>query len=121
VISTVPHARSQPHVRRVLDLPLHPGHQPGPAAHGLPEFNLIVCDEAHRTAGAIFENEDESAFVRVHDGNFIHARKRLYMTATLRIYVDTAKVSGAYSGASWTPIPEHRGQQNGASWTALVK
>jgi predicted helicase len=62
------------------------------ARHGLPAFDLIVCDEAHRTTGAIFENEDESAFVRVHDAGFIHARKRLYMTATPRIYGDAAKV-----------------------------
>ncbi len=60
--------------------------------HGLPAFDLIVCDEAHRTTGAIFEDEDESAFVRVHDGDFIHARRRLYMTATPRIYGDAAKV-----------------------------
>ncbi|PKN23869.1 MAG: damage-inducible protein, partial [Deltaproteobacteria bacterium HGW-Deltaproteobacteria-22] len=60
--------------------------------HGLPAFDLIVCDEAHRTTGAIFEDEDESAFVRVHDAGFIHARKRLYMTATPRIYGDAAKV-----------------------------
>src|ERR1035437_332377 len=26
--------------------------------HGLAEFDLIVCDEAHRTTGAIFESED---------------------------------------------------------------
>ncbi len=62
------------------------------ARHGLPAFDLIVCDEAHRTTGAIFEDEDESAFVRVHDADFIRARRRLYMTATPRIYGDAAKV-----------------------------
>jgi predicted helicase len=61
------------------------------ANHGLPPFDLIVCDEAHRTTGAKFENEDESAFVRVHDGNVIRAAKRIYMTATPRIYGDAAK------------------------------
>lgn len=59
--------------------------------HGLGEFDLVVCDEAHRTTGATFEDQDESAFVRVHDANYIRARKRLYMTATPRIYADTAK------------------------------
>ena len=59
--------------------------------HGLDEFDLIVCDEAHRTTGATFEDQDESAFVRVHDAGYIRARKRLYMTATPRIYADTAK------------------------------
>lgn len=61
------------------------------ANHGLPPFDLIVCDEAHRTTGARFEDEDESAFIRVHDGNVIRAAKRLYMTATPRIYGDAAK------------------------------
>jgi predicted helicase len=61
------------------------------AKHGLPPFDLIVCDEAHRTTGAKFEDESESAFIRVHDGNVIRAARRLYMTATPRIYGDAAK------------------------------
>jgi predicted helicase len=61
--------------------------------HGLPDFDLIICDEAHRTTGAIFESEEESAFVRVHDADYIHAKKRLYMTATPRIYADSAKAT----------------------------
>lgn len=60
--------------------------------HGLPAFDLIVCDEAHRTTGATFGDEDESNFVKVHDASFIQASKRLYMTATPRIYGDNAKV-----------------------------
>lgn len=54
---------------------------------GLADFDLIVCDEAHRTTGVSFEgDEQESAFVRVHDATYIRAAKRLYMTATPRIY-----------------------------------
>lgn len=49
-------------------------------------FDLIICDEAHRTTGVTLKGDDESAFVRVHDNNFIHARKRMYMTATPRLY-----------------------------------
>lgn len=60
--------------------------------HGLPPFDLIICDEAHRTTGATFGDEDESNFVKVHDASFIQATKRLYMTATPRIYGDNAKV-----------------------------
>lgn len=60
---------------------------------GLADFDLIVCDEAHRTTGATFGDDDESAFVRVHDANYIRSAKRLYMTATPRIYGDTAKAS----------------------------
>lgn len=56
------------------------------------EFDLIVCDEAHRTTGVTLSDEDESSFVKVHDNDFIKAKKRLYMTATPRIYADTAKM-----------------------------
>lgn len=60
-------------------------------AHGLADFDLIVCDEAHRTTGATFEGDDESAFVSVHDADYLRAAKRLYMTATPRIYGNEAK------------------------------
>lgn len=59
--------------------------------HGLADFDLIVCDEAHRTTGATFSDDDESNFVKVHDASFIRSAKRLYMTATPRIYGDSAK------------------------------
>ena len=59
--------------------------------HGLADFDLIVCDEAHRTTGATFGDDDESNFVKVHDAGFIRSDKRLYMTATPRIYGDNAK------------------------------
>ncbi|MDR2968163.1 MAG: DEAD/DEAH box helicase family protein, partial [Tannerellaceae bacterium] len=54
-------------------------------------FDLIVCDEAHRTTGVTLSNEDESAFVKVHSNDFIQAGKRMYMTATPRLYHDDAK------------------------------
>lgn len=60
---------------------------------GLADFDLIICDEAHRTTGATFDDEKESNFVKVHDADFIRAAKRLYMTATPRIYGDAAKAS----------------------------
>ena len=61
------------------------------AKHGLGEFDLIVCDEAHRTTGATLAGEDESSFVMVHDNRTIRGRKRLYMTATPRIFRDDVK------------------------------
>jgi predicted helicase len=61
------------------------------AQHGMPAFDLIVCDEAHRTTGATFDGEDQSNFVKVHDNAVIQGRKRLYMTATPRIYGEGAK------------------------------
>lgn len=60
---------------------------------GLADFDLIICDEAHRTTGATFDGEEESNFVRVHDADFIRAAKRLYMTATPRIFGEHAKAS----------------------------
>ena len=56
------------------------------ATNGM-EFDLILCDEAHRTTGA----EDKSFFSSVHKDSYIHGKKRLYMTATPRIYSDVIK------------------------------
>ena len=56
---------------------------------GLPAFDLVICDEAHRTTGRMHGEDgraDETAFVRVHDNAWIDARRRLYMTATPRVY-----------------------------------
>ena len=61
--------------------------------HGLAGFDLIICDEAHRTTGATYEDEDDSSFVKVHDATFIQGSKRLYMTATPRIYADSTKAT----------------------------
>lgn len=54
-------------------------------------FDLIICDEAHRTTGVILKDKDESNFVKVHKNEFIKAKKRLYMTATPRLYDDSSK------------------------------
>ncbi|MFW2588136.1 DEAD/DEAH box helicase [Sagittula sp. SSi028] len=59
--------------------------------HDLPEFDLVICDEAHRTTGVTLKDEDDSTFVRIHDNAYVAAKKRLYMTATPRIFADTAK------------------------------
>ena len=61
--------------------------------YGLADFDLIICDEAHRTTGAKFEGEDESAFIRVHNNDYIRAAKRLYMTATPRVFGISAKAT----------------------------
>ncbi len=54
--------------------------------NGFPEFDLIICDEAHRTTGYTVPGTNDSAFVKVHDAGYIKAKKRLYMTATPRLY-----------------------------------
>jgi predicted helicase len=59
--------------------------------HKMPRFDLIICDEAHRTTGATLDGQAESNFVRVHNDEVICGEKRLYMTATPRIFGDSAK------------------------------
>lgn len=66
---------------------------------GLPTFDLIICDEAHRTTGVTLANQDESHFVKIHDADFIKGTKRLYMTATPRLYGDDAKTKASEAGA----------------------
>ena len=63
---------------------------------GAPPFDLILCDEAHRTTGIERPEDDKtSPFVLVHDGERIKAGKRLYMTATPRLYTASAKEKAA--------------------------
>lgn len=67
-------------------------------AMGFPTFDLIICDEAHRTTGVRDEtmsDADVSAFQIVHDNMRVQGYKRVYMTATPRIYGDTAKRKAA--------------------------
>ena len=56
------------------------------------EVDLIICDEAHRTTGAILKDKAESNFTKVHNNDYIKAEKRLYMTATPRLYSANVKV-----------------------------
>lgn len=60
-------------------------------AEGLDDFDLVICDEAHRTTGVTLAGADESNFVRIHDADYIKAARRLYMTATPRLFDDTVK------------------------------
>ncbi|MBS3029638.1 MAG: DEAD/DEAH box helicase [Dolichospermum sp. DET50] len=66
---------------------------------GLPEFDLIICDEAHRTTGVTISGEDESYFVKVHNQDFLKSKKRLYMTATPKIYSQDTKVQAQENDA----------------------
>ena len=62
---------------------------------GAPPFDLILCDEAHRTTGIERPGDKTSPFVLVHDAERIRAARRLYMTATPRLYTDSAKARAA--------------------------
>ncbi len=60
---------------------------------GAPAMDIALCDEAHRTTG--IEREERSAFALIHDGRRIRAGKRLYLTATARLYTEAAKQKAA--------------------------
>ena len=59
--------------------------------NGAPQFDIIFCDEAHRTTGVDRPGDKTSPFVLVHDADRIRANKRLYMTATAKLYTESAK------------------------------
>ena len=52
---------------------------------GAPKFDLALVDEAHRTTGYL-DDDRRSLFQLIHTEDKIKADKRLYMTATPRIY-----------------------------------
>ena len=62
---------------------------------GAPAFDIILCDEAHRTTGIDAPEDTTSPFVLVHDSERIRAEKRLYMTATPRLYTEGVKAKAA--------------------------
>lgn len=82
-------------------------------AEGVPDFDLIVCDEAHRTTGVTLAGDEESAFVRVHNQDYVKGKKRLYMTATPRIYADASRSKAEEAGAVLTDMnnPEYYGEE----------
>ena len=67
--------------------------------HGAPAFDLVLCDEAHRTTGVESPDDDTSPFVLVHNADRIRAKKRLYMTATPRLYTERTKAKAANHNA----------------------
>ena len=58
---------------------------------GFGRFDLVICDEAHRTTGVTVKGEESSTFTKVHDEELLDAKKRLYMTATPRLYDESSK------------------------------
>ena len=66
---------------------------------GMDDFDLVICDEAHRTTGVTLAGEDASNFVKIHDEKYIKASKRLYMTATPRLFDDNIKGKAAEHSA----------------------
>ena len=73
------------------------------ALHGAPAFDLAIADEAHRTTGALAGGRGANGagkvdFQEIHDDSRLRARKRLYMTATPRIYTERSKSKLAQKG-----------------------
>ncbi len=67
---------------------------------GLNGIDLIICDEAHRTVGAMYssnERDDKNAFTLCHSDENIKAKKRLYMTATPKVYSESSKAKAKES------------------------
>ena len=58
---------------------------------GFPEFDLIIADEAHRTTGAKALGDEASSFTKVHSNLNVKGTKRLYQTATPKLYGSDAK------------------------------
>lgn len=73
---------------------------------GVAPFDLVICDEAHRTTGVTLEGADESNFVRIHDRDYLYADRRLYMTATPRIYDETVKAKADEHSAEITSMDD---------------
>lgn len=63
-------------------------------------FDYIVCDEAHRTTGAKALGEEASSFTKVHDNDKVAGKHRLYMTATPRLYSESAKKKAEENNAT---------------------
>lgn len=66
---------------------------------GVGEFDLIICDEAHRTTGVTLADESESNFVKIHDNTCVAGRKRVYMTATPKIFNEDTKFQASEKAA----------------------
>ncbi len=67
---------------------------------GLNGIDLIICDEAHRTVGAMYssnERDDKNAFTLCHSDENIKAKQRLYMTATPKVYSESSKAKAKES------------------------
>ena len=61
-----------------------------------PDFDLVICDEAHRTTGIEAEEISKGKtkgnyFTLINRDDYVKAKKRLYMTATPKIYHENVK------------------------------
>jgi len=67
-----------------------------------PDFDLVIADEAHRCAGKV-----DSAFSTILDNQKIKASKRIFATATPRIYSSNLKRSAERKGVEIACMDDH--------------
>lgn len=80
------------------------------STYGAPDFDLAIADEAHRTTGAVAikkMNKRNVDFRLIHNDEYIGVRKRLYMTATPRIYTRSSKARLEIHGVKIVDMDDH--------------
>lgn len=80
--------------------------QPDEFGRRVDRFDLVICDEAHRTTGVTLAEGDASNFVRVHDADWLQADRRLYMTATPRLFDESTKAKAEEHSAELTSMDD---------------
>lgn len=66
----------------------------------LDEIDLMICDEAHRSVGNLYSGKEQdklNAFTLCHSNENIKAKKRIYMSATPKIYTSSQKTKALQS------------------------
>ena len=77
-------------------------------ALGAPEFDLAICDEAHRTTGIEGKAKGGNYFTLINDEDYVRCKKRLYMTATPRLYKPSAKTKAQEEGVELCSMDDHQ-------------
>jgi predicted helicase len=71
--------------------------------HHAPSFDLVIADEAHRCAG-----KSDSPFQTVLDDRLIQSERRLFATATPRVYKTNLKKTAEEFGAEVIDMSDER-------------
>jgi predicted helicase len=71
--------------------------------NNVPRFDLIVADEAHRCAG-----KSDAAFTTALDNGLIKSKRRLFATATPRVYKTSLKKAAEEFGAEVVDMNDER-------------
>jgi superfamily II DNA or RNA helicase len=70
---------------------------------GVPYFDLVIADEAHRCAGKV-----DSAFATVLNGKLIKSHRRLFATATPRVYTRSVKRTAEVHGVEVVDMSDEK-------------